>query len=281
MPDLFTQLRWRDFIDIAVIAMGIYWIIHLIRGTRAVQMLLGLMVLFLTYFASRAFELYTLNWMLDNFLSSIILVIVVLFQSDIRRALTEVGRGSLLGMGGRIPYGQVLEEVTKAAVSVAGRNIGALIVLEREVGLNEYIEVGTRLDARVSKELIVSIFLPTSPIHDGALVIQRGRITAAGCFLPLTTSPNVSKSLGTRHRAAIGLTEETDAVVVVVSEEEGRISLVREGRLIRDLDASTLRAALQPLFAPPLPRWYRQTPGRSLYTALQQLFTHGVGWKKN
>ena len=281
MSDLFTQLRWQDFVDIAVMAMGIYWITRLIRGTRAVQMLLGLMVLFFTYFASRAFELYTLNWMLDNFLSSIILVIVVLFQSDIRRALTEVGRGSLLGMRGHLPYGQALEEITKAAVSLAGRNIGALIVLEREVGLNEYIEVGTRLDAQVSKELIISIFLPPSPIHDGALVVQRGRITAAGCFLPLTTSPNVSKSLGTRHRAAIGLTEETDAVVVVVSEEEGKISLVREGRLIRDLDASMLRAALQPLFAPPLPRWYQQTPGRSLPAALQQLFTYGVGWKKN
>ncbi len=281
MIDLFTQLRWQDFVDIAIMAMGIYWIIHLIRGTRAVQMLLGLMVLFLTYFASRAFELYTLYWMLDNFLSSIILVIVVLFQSDIRRALTQVGRGSLLGMREHISYGQVLEEITRAAVSLAGKNVGALIVLEREVGLNEYIEVGTRLDAQVSKELMVSIFLPTSPIHDGALVIQKGRITAVGCFLPLTTSPNVSKSLGTRHRAAIGLTEETDAVVVVVSEEEGKISLVREGRLIRDLDASTLRAALQPLFVPPLPRWYQQTSGRSLPTALQQLFTYGVGWKKN
>jgi diadenylate cyclase len=281
MTDLFSQLRWQDFVDIAIMAMGIYWIIHLIRGTRAVQMLLGLMVLFLTYFASRAFELYTLNWMLDNFLSSIILVIVVLFQSDIRRALTQVGRGSLLGMREHISYGQVLEEITRAAVSLAGKNVGALIVLEREVGLNEYIEVGTRLDAQVSKELMVSIFLPTSPIHDGALVIQKGRITAVGCFLPLTTSPNVSKSLGTRHRAAIGLTEETDAVVVVVSEEEGKISLVREGRLIRDLDASLLRAALQPLFVPPLPRWYQQTSGRSLPTALQQLFTYGVGWKKN
>jgi uncharacterized protein (TIGR00159 family) len=281
MVDLITQLRWQDFVDIVIIAMGIYWIIHLIRGTRAVQMLLGLMILFLTYFASRAFEFYTLNWMLDNFLSSIILVIVVLFQSDIRRALAEVGRGSLLGMRENIPYGQALEEVSKAAVSLAGKNIGALIVLERGVGLNEYIEVGTRLDAQVSKELIVSIFLPTSPIHDGALVIQRGRITAAGCFLPLTANPNVSKSLGTRHRAAIGLTEETDAVVVVVSEEEGKISLVREGRLIRDLDASLLRAALQPLFAPPLPRWYQQTPGRSWHSALQQLFTYGLGQKKN
>jgi len=248
MKDLFTQIRWQDLLDITLIACGVYWIIHLIRGTRAVQMLLGLVMVFLTYLGSQYFELYTLNWVLDNFLSSILLVIVVLFQNDIRRALTEVGRGSLFGVGDRAAYGPVLEEVTKAAVSLAGKRMGALIVLEREIGLNEYIEVGTRLEARVSKELLCSIFPPMTPLHDGAVVIQRRRITAAGCFLPLTTNPNVNKVLGTRHRAALGLTEETDAVVVVVSEEEGTISLVREGRITRDLDAGALHIALQQLF---------------------------------
>lgn len=248
MIDLFTQIRWQDLLDILLIAGGVYWIISLIRGTRAVQMLLGLVVVFLTYLASQYFELYTLNWVLDNFLSSILLVIVVLFQNDIRRALTEVGRGSLFGVGEHAVYGPVLEEVTKAAVSLAGKRIGALIVLEREVGLNEYIEVGTRLDARVSKEILCSIFPTTSPLHDGAVVIQRGRITSAGCFLPLTTNPSVNKMFGTRHRAALGLTEETDAVVVVVSEEEGTVSLVREGRITRDLDTGALHAALQQLF---------------------------------
>ncbi len=174
--------------------------------------------------------------------------IVVLFQNDIRRALTEVGRGSLFGVGERAAYGPVLEEVTKAAVSLAGKRVGALIVLEREIGLNEYIEIGTRLEARVSKELLWSIFSPVAPLHDGAVVIQRGRIAAAGCFLPLTTNPNVSKVLGTRHRAAIGLTEETDAVVVVVSEEEGTISLVREGRITRDVDVGALHTSLHQLF---------------------------------
>jgi diadenylate cyclase len=256
MTDLFTQIRWQDLLDITLIACGVYWIIHLIRGTRAVQMLLGLVVLFLTYLGSQYFELYTLNWVLDNFLSSILLVIVVLFQNDIRRALTEVGRGSLFGVGEQAAYGPVLEEITKAAVSLAGKRVGALIVLEREIGLNEYIEVGTRLEARMSKELLCSIFPPVAPLHDGAVVIQRGRITSAGCFLPLTNNPNVSKVLGTRHRAAIGLTEETDAVVVVVSEEEGTISLVREGRITRDLDAAALLAALR------------------------QLFSHELGWKK-
>jgi uncharacterized protein (TIGR00159 family) len=248
MADLFTQLRWQDFLDIGLIACGVYWIIHLIRGTRAVQMLVGLVVIFLAYLVSQSFELYTLNWVLDNFLSSILLVIVVLFQNDIRRALTEVGRGSLFGVRERTAYGPVLEELTRAAAVLAERRVGALIVLEHKVGLNEYIEVGTPIDARVSKELLCSIFFPSSPIHDGAVVIQRGRLSAAGCFLPLTTDPSISRTLGTRHRAAIGLTEETDATVVVVSEEEGAIALVREGHIVRNLDANALLTSLQQLF---------------------------------
>jgi len=142
-----------------------------------------------------------------------------------------------------------VEELVKAVTHLASRRVGALIVLQHEVGLNEYIDVGTRLDARVSRELVTSIFLPDSPIHDGALIVQNGRITAAGCFLPLTANPNVSKTLGTRHRAAIGLTEETDAVVIVVSEEDGAISLAREGKITRDVDGATLRTTLQRLLA--------------------------------
>lgn len=248
MSDLFIQLRWQDLLDVVLIACGVYWIIHLIRGTRAVQMLVGLVLLFLTYLGSQVLELYTLNWMLDNFLGSILLVIVVLFQNDIRRALTEMGRGPLLGVRTRSTYTAVVEEVSRAAVSLASKRIGALIVLERTVGLNEYIGGGTPLDAQVSKELLGSIFLTASPIHDGAVVIQAGRITAAGCFLPLTANPRVGKHLGARHRAAIGLTEETDAVVVIVSEEEGTVSLVREGRIEHDLDVGTLRASLQQFF---------------------------------
>jgi uncharacterized protein (TIGR00159 family) len=248
MSDLFIQLRWQDLLDVVLIACGAYWIIHLIRGTRAVQMLVGLVLLFLTYLGSQVLELYTLNWVLDNFLGSILLVIVVLFQNDIRRALTEMGRGSLLGVRTRSAYTSVVEEVSRAAVSLASKRIGALIVLERTVGLNEYIRVGTPLYAQVSKELLGSIFLTDSPIHDGAVVIQAGRITAAGCFLPLTVNPSVSRHFGARHRAAIGLTEETDAVVVVVSEEEGTVSLVREGWIERDLDVGTLRASLQQFF---------------------------------
>lgn len=246
MLELLSNLRIQDVIDIGVIAFVIYRIIDLIRGTRAVQMLMGLVVVFITFLASQYFDLYTLNWILGNFLSSILLIIVIIFQDDIRRALTQVGAGSFFGSEPGI-QGQDLEEIVRAAVSLASKRVGALVVLQREVGLNEYVEVGTQLDARVSKELITSIFLPPSPIHDGALIIHRGRIIAAGCFLPLTTNPHVSKTLGTRHRAAIGLTEETDAIVVVISEEEGAISMVREGRITRGVDAGTLRTTLQRL----------------------------------
>ena len=245
MTGVFWILRWHDVVDVAIVAFLTYQLINLVRGTRTAQMLVGLLVMLGTYLASQYFELHTLNWILSNFLASIILVVVVIFQNDIRRALTQVGAGRPISGPDRVAHGQVLEEVVRSAVLLASKRIGALLVFERDVNLNEFIEVGTRLEARVSRELLQAIFLPTSPIHDGAVIIQNGRITAAGCFLPLTANPNVSKTLGTRHRAAIGLTEETDAVVIVVSEEEGKISLVREGKITRDLDAGTLRATLQ------------------------------------
>jgi uncharacterized protein (TIGR00159 family) len=242
-------IRIADVVDISIIAFISYQMINLVRGTRTAQMLIGFLIVLATYLASQYFELHTLNWLLSNFLASIILVIVIIFQPDIRRALTQVGAGRSFSAAERVAQGQVLEEIVRSAVLLAAKRIGALIVFERDVNLSEYIEVGTRIESKVTRELLQAIFLPTSPIHDGAVIIQQGRVTAAGCFLPLTVNPNVSKTLGTRHRAAIGLTEETDAVVVVVSEEEGKVSLVREGRIIRDLDAGTLRNTLQQLFA--------------------------------
>jgi uncharacterized protein (TIGR00159 family) len=239
------SIRWQDVADITIIAFIAYQIIKLIRGTRTAQMLVGFLVVCGVYLGSQYFELHTLNWVLSNFLASLILVVVVIFQNDIRRALTQVGSGRGLGGAERVAHGQAIEEVVRSAVLLASKKIGALIVLERDVNLNEFIEVGTPIEGRVSRELLHAVFQTTSPIHDGAVIIQHGRVSAAGCFLPLTQNPNVSKTLGTRHRAAIGLTEETDAVVVVVSEEEGKISLVREGRIIRDLDAGTLRNTLQ------------------------------------
>ena len=210
-------------------------------------MLIGLGMVYAIYFLSNVFEVYTLNVLLRNLLGWSLVLVFIVFQDDIRRALTQVGTRPLFSPRERVAQGQAVEELIKALTYLAARRVGALVVLQNEVGLNQYIEVGVPLDAQVSKELVTSIFLPGSPIHDGALIIQHGRITAAGCFLPLTTNPNVSKTLGTRHRAAIGLTEETDAAAIVVSEEDGMISLVRQGKITRDVDAATLRTTLHRL----------------------------------
>ena len=250
MLEIFTQVGWQDVLDVLIIAFIVYRLIHMMRGTRAMQMIIGLVVVLLVYVGSQMLGLFTLNWILDNLLGSIILVIIVVFQSDIRRALMQVGTAPLFGGVDRIERGQALEEITKAALSMAGKRIGALIVLEREVGLSDYIAGGTELDARVTGELVESVFLPRSPIHDGALVIRNGRMAAARCFLPLSEDSNLSKDLGTRHRAAVGLTEGTDAAVVVVSEEQGRISLVVGGRVNQNLDGPELHDALQRLLGP-------------------------------
>ncbi|HEY5567672.1 MAG TPA: diadenylate cyclase CdaA [Gammaproteobacteria bacterium] len=240
-------LRWQDAVDIVLLSVVLYAGMNLIRGTRAVPMLIGLLVVYGIYFVSGQLEIYTTHILLQNLLGWSLIFVFIIFQNDIRRALTQVGTGPLFSPADRIAQGQAIEELVKGVTTMAARRIGALIVLQNEVGLNEYIEVGTRLDARASKELLTSFFMPGSPIHDGALIIQQGRITAAGCFLPLTTNPAVSKTLGTRHRAAIGLTEETDALAVVVSEEDGTVSLVREGKITRDVDPPTLRTTLQRL----------------------------------
>src|ERR1043166_6394444 len=249
MLELVGQLRWQDGLDVGIIAFLVYQVLQMIRGTRAMEMIVGLAVIVLAFAASRALGLFTLNWALDNFLSSIILVIVVIFQSDIRRALTQVGTAPLFGTADRSVQRRedVVEEVAQAVTALAQRKVGGLVVLQREVGLNEYMEIGTRLDARVSRELLESVFMPHSPIHDGALVIHKGRVTAVRCLLPLSTNPNLRKTWGTRHRAALGVTEETDAVAIVVSEQEGTVALVIGGNVTDNIDSARLRLALQDL----------------------------------
>jgi uncharacterized protein (TIGR00159 family) len=244
LRNLYLGFSFKDAIDIAIVAFGIYWLLLLIRGTRAIQMLIGLFILILVLAASQYFQLFTVQWILDKFLGSLLLVIVVLFQSDIRRALTKVGRGVFYPQLGRWEETQILEEIVKTATACASKRIGALIVLERETGLENYVEMGEPLDAVVSKDLLVSIFMPGSPLHDGAVLIQRGRIIAAGCILPLSLNPQVARNLGTRHRAAIGLTEETDAVVIVVSEQTGQVSVVEGGELSDAGDTAGLRRLL-------------------------------------
>jgi uncharacterized protein (TIGR00159 family) len=252
MFELVHQLRWQDALDIGIITFLVYRALHIVRGSRAMQMIIGLAVILVAYVSSRALELFTLNWILDNFLASIILVIIVIFQSDIRRALTQVGTAPRFTQAERTVQRRedIIEEVAQAAVAMATKHVGALIVFEREVGLSEYMEIGTRLDARVSRELLESVFLPHSPIHDGALVIQNGRVTAVRCLLPLSTNPHLKKTWGTRHRAALGVTEETDAVAVVVSEQEGAVTLVVAGNVTENVDGSRLRSALHELIKP-------------------------------
>jgi uncharacterized protein (TIGR00159 family) len=240
------QIGPRDVVDVVVVAYLVYRMLLLIRGTRAIQILVGLAAVFVVFFIAEVFDLVTLHWLLSSVLSSLFLVVIVLFQAEIRRALSRVGKnpfGAYAGAAGE----EIVEELARAANTLANRRIGAILVAERETGLSEYIEDGVKLDAKVSRDLIVSIFLPTSPIHDGALIVRRGRIVAAGCFFPLATDVDLARDLGTRHRAAIGISEESDAVVLVVSEERGEISLVVEGKTFFNLDAEGLRQRLQDL----------------------------------
>jgi diadenylate cyclase len=244
-----AHYRWfNDTVDIALVYYIFYRLLFIIKGTRAFQMLIGIGVIVLALIASRALEFYTLDWLLHSFWSQIVLAGVILFQPEIRRALAQVGERRLFRSMSPVEGSKYVEETVKAAVSMANKRIGALIVLERDTDLTTIVEMGTELDAKVTKEILISIFLPYSPIHDGAAIIRGGRIIAAGCFLPLTLSSNLSKALGTRHRAAVGLTEESDAVVVVVSEETGEISVVSNGSIEHTLETPALRKTLSDIF---------------------------------
>lgn len=250
MAEMIGQLRWQDGIDLGIITFLIHRLLQILRGSRAMQMVTGLAVIMAAFVISRALGLFTLNWILDNFLGSIILVIIVIFQSDIRRALTRVGSAPLFSAERIQRREDIIEDVVHATLALAAKRFGGLIVFQREVGLNEYMEIGTRLDARISRELIESVFEPHSLIHDGALVIQRGRVTAVRCLLPLSTNPSLRKSWGMRHRAAIGVTEETDAVAIVISEQEGTVALVVGGNVTENIDGTRLKNALRELVGP-------------------------------
>ncbi len=243
-------------LDVAVVGYLAYRVLLLIRGTRAINVLVGLFLLGLGYVASQWANLVTLNWLLGHFLSySFIFGVIVLFQADIRRGLAHLGRGSFLGWlapDDRREQAGLIEAVARAAVELSRQRRGALIVLERLADLGEVIETGVKLDAVASPELLLAVFHPSGALHDGAVVLQRGRVAAASCLLPLTATPTV-RDLGTRHRAALGLAEEVDAAVVIVSEERGEVSLAVDGELHRGLDEGGLRAFLTRLLAPSRP----------------------------
>lgn len=248
MLDAISSISLLDIIDILLVSFIIYRIILLIRGTRAVQMLSGIAVIIIIYFLSGKFELQTLHWLFKTFLSSILLVIVILFQADIRRALTQMGKTPFPKAEAVAEHD--LEEIVRAAVYMAKRRIGALIVIEQGTGLRDYVGTGHRLDARLRYELLVAIFLPASPMHDGGVIIHKGRIHSSGCLLPLSQSMRLDKRYGTRHRAALGLSEETDAVTIVISEETQEISLVQHGSITTFHDEKTLYETLSTLMAP-------------------------------
>ena len=237
-----------DVVDIAIVAFLIYEFLKLIRRTRAAQMVLGVLLVVGLYYASERAPLPTVNWLIRDMFAYIVFAAIVLFQADIRRALSTLGQAPFFRYLARpTTTDETIEEVVVVATMLASRRIGALIVIERSIGLRNYIESGIPLDSTVTYDLLLSVFQPDSPIHDGAVIIQEDRIAAAACFLPLTVNPRLSKELGSRHRAAIGLSEESDAVALVASEETGTLSLALDGQIERDLDPDQLRFRLEAL----------------------------------
>jgi diadenylate cyclase len=241
-------IGWWDLADIVVVSFLVYELLKLIRGTRAVQMALGGGVLIALLYGSQWARLETANWLIRNMFGYVVFAVIVLFQADIRRALAHLGRAPFFRYFAKAESAEEsIEELVVAASMLASQRIGAIVAIERQIGLRNYIDGGIPLDAVMTYDLIVSIFQPTSPLHDGAVIVQDDRIAAAACFLPLTVNPKLSKELGSRHRAAIGLTEENDAIAIVVSEETGRIAIVVDGQIERGLDADGLRGRLRTL----------------------------------
>jgi diadenylate cyclase len=279
MGGLFHQARiflgeigWRDVIDVAVVAFVLYQLLKLIRGTQAVQLLAGLVAIVVTGFAAEQLHLRLLQFIFTNAAPALFIAVVVLFQPELRRALDQVGRFSpmraFLGHPGGVGIARTVEETVRAAATLSERRTGALIVFERETGLEDVATTGIRINGEVTAEMLATIFFPNSPLHDGAAIIRDTRLVAAGCVLPLAeTLPGVGR-MGTRHRAAVGLTLQSDAVVLIVSEETGLISLAHEGKIYRGLDQAKLQEMLitllggtPPLTRVPIPRPFLRAPG--------------------
>lgn len=242
-----SQIGVNDVIDLFLVWVVVYRVLILTKRSGAVQILSGMGFLAIAYLLSIWLELMTFNWLLERFFSHLFLIVVILFQAEIRRALAQFGSNPLFLGESQIEARHVIEEIAQGAVQLAQKGVGALIVIEKEIVLDYFIEEGVEMDSVVTAEVINSIFTPSSPLHDGALIVRNGRLNSAGCFLPLSKNPVLDKNLGTRHRAAIGLTEETDALVLVVSEENSSVGLVYGGQLIPDLDHATLRSKLYSL----------------------------------
>ena len=254
--NLFEHPDWRNLLDILIVATLIYYILKLFIHTRASSLVKGIFVMLAVTWLSEALQLNALNWLLLQVLNTGMLLLIVLFQPELRKGLEQIGRtgywAKLVGSGGKERRGQerIVAELVSALTDLSRKRIGALIVVERRTGLGDIMESGTHLDAEISAALVENIFEPNTPLHDGAVIIKEGRIVAAACILQLTENNALSRELGTRHRAAIGVSENTDAVVLIVSEETGIISTARDGRLTRYLDKKSLTAILTELFVP-------------------------------
>lgn len=253
-----------SILDILLVAFLIYQFLVLVRGTRAAPMLVGVATLGLAFYFARLGELRTLNWLLSTLLPYVVFALIVVFQSEIRHALANLGsRISLMRASNSVA--DVYDDIVLAANLFSQNQTGALIVIEREIGLRTYIESGVALDARLSYDLLATVFRPSAPLHDGAVIVQRDRIAAAACFLPLSMNPVLSTQLGTRHRAGIGITEETDAVAIVISEETGTISLAVAGSIERELTVERLRERLSGLLR-------RYAPSTALPSSVEESY---------
>lgn len=230
-----------DLLDIIIVAFLFYRLFLLIRGTRASQMFIGLFLLIVLSIVAQWLNLNAVNWILSSLKTVWVIAFVILFQPELRKALSLLGQNRILGAFLKVEQSGTVSEIVKACQQLSMKNIGAIIVIEQDVGLRNYIETGTPLDARVTSDLLVTIFTPPGPLHDGAVIVDKNRVIAAGCILPLSQNPRLGTSLGTRHRAGLGLSEETDAITIIVSEETGMISLAMGGKLKRKLDLNTLR----------------------------------------
>jgi diadenylate cyclase len=257
-------ITWWDALDILIVSIMIYELLKLIRGTRAVQLAVGIAAMVGLFYVSQGFHLETVNWLIRNIVGYVVFAVIVLLQTDIRRALVHLGRGRLFRrLNRKTTDDDTVEELVVAATTLSAKKTGAIVVIERTIGLRNYIEGGILLDAKLTYDLLVSIFQPTSPLHDGAVIVQGDRVAAAACFLPLTINPRLSRELGSRHRAAIGVTEENDSVAIVVSEETGRISIIEDGDLALDIDAEQLRARLRSVVTLTRGRGKQRQPGYS------------------
>jgi diadenylate cyclase len=261
---LFQRFTWGSALDIALVALVFFALFQLVRGTQAVQLLRGVIILaVIILLLGNALKLPAFSWLVRNTIPALLVAIPVIFQPELRRALERLGRaGSFLGNSSRQSTAEtVILETVAACQRLAERRHGALIILERETGLQDYIETGVRINAEISSELLQTIFFPNTLLHDGAVIVREGRIVAAACILPLTSGFLADRRLGLRHRAAIGITEATDAIAVVVSEERGSVSIAHNGRMIRRLDAPRLEAVLRAFYQPqlrgPMPFWMR------------------------